>query len=236
MVTVPIGLVIAGLNVGALAHQLGSLFPAKWVPDINHWQDFETLISELNQFREHINLQLELIGAYVDTWGHHLQHQYGLDKAALGNTLYQVQTYVDNWVASIEVTPPAPPVGTPSDFETKVWEAITELKATTRRQASVQPPPTVKPMPDPCIDSLTNQVATLQGEIEYLRQRLSNSEGLSSESEDEEEGEVVNTPAHDNHGCCPGLEGQPQVYCARALDQLACQGSSLGQLARCFWG
>ncbi|KAJ9078178.1 hypothetical protein DSO57_1009591 [Entomophthora muscae] len=33
MVTVPIGLVIAGLNVGALAHQLGSLFPAKWVPD-----------------------------------------------------------------------------------------------------------------------------------------------------------------------------------------------------------
>ncbi|KAJ9066862.1 hypothetical protein DSO57_1005525 [Entomophthora muscae] len=33
MVTVPIGLVIAGLNVGVLAHQLGSLFPAKWVPD-----------------------------------------------------------------------------------------------------------------------------------------------------------------------------------------------------------
>ncbi|KAJ9059083.1 hypothetical protein DSO57_1006215 [Entomophthora muscae] len=33
MVTVPIGLVIAGLNVGALAHQLGSLLPAKWVPD-----------------------------------------------------------------------------------------------------------------------------------------------------------------------------------------------------------
>ncbi|KAJ9052548.1 hypothetical protein DSO57_1033096 [Entomophthora muscae] len=33
MVTVPIGSVIAGLNIGALAHQLGSLFPAKWVPD-----------------------------------------------------------------------------------------------------------------------------------------------------------------------------------------------------------
>ncbi|KAJ9053222.1 hypothetical protein DSO57_1026349 [Entomophthora muscae] len=34
MVMVPIGLVIAGFNLGALAHQLGSLFPAKWVPDI----------------------------------------------------------------------------------------------------------------------------------------------------------------------------------------------------------
>ncbi|KAJ9066038.1 hypothetical protein DSO57_1013484 [Entomophthora muscae] len=33
MITVPIGSVIAGLNVRALAHQLGSLFPAKWVPD-----------------------------------------------------------------------------------------------------------------------------------------------------------------------------------------------------------
>ncbi|KAJ9067155.1 hypothetical protein DSO57_1002638 [Entomophthora muscae] len=33
MVTVPIGLVIAGLNVGALAHQIGKLFPLKWAPD-----------------------------------------------------------------------------------------------------------------------------------------------------------------------------------------------------------
>ncbi|KAJ9081939.1 hypothetical protein DSO57_1009643 [Entomophthora muscae] len=33
MVAVSIGSIIAGLNLGALAHQLGSLFPAKWVPD-----------------------------------------------------------------------------------------------------------------------------------------------------------------------------------------------------------
>ncbi|KAJ9088885.1 hypothetical protein DSO57_1018583 [Entomophthora muscae] len=33
MVTVPISLVIAGLNLGALAYQLGNLFPAKWVSD-----------------------------------------------------------------------------------------------------------------------------------------------------------------------------------------------------------
>ncbi|KAJ9071690.1 hypothetical protein DSO57_1034458 [Entomophthora muscae] len=33
MVMVPIGLVIAGLNLGALAHQIGDLFPLKWVPD-----------------------------------------------------------------------------------------------------------------------------------------------------------------------------------------------------------
>ncbi|KAJ9072061.1 hypothetical protein DSO57_1031072 [Entomophthora muscae] len=33
MVTVPIGLVIAGLNIGVLAHQIGDLFPLKWVPD-----------------------------------------------------------------------------------------------------------------------------------------------------------------------------------------------------------
>ncbi|KAJ9066851.1 hypothetical protein DSO57_1005517 [Entomophthora muscae] len=34
MVTVPIGLVIAGLNLGALAHQIGNFFSLKWVPDI----------------------------------------------------------------------------------------------------------------------------------------------------------------------------------------------------------
>ncbi|KAJ9089687.1 hypothetical protein DSO57_1010184 [Entomophthora muscae] len=33
MATVPIGSAIAGLNLGALAHQLGGLFPSKWVPD-----------------------------------------------------------------------------------------------------------------------------------------------------------------------------------------------------------
>ncbi|KAJ9057686.1 hypothetical protein DSO57_1020277, partial [Entomophthora muscae] len=33
MITVPIGSVIAGLNLGALAHQIGNLFPVKWVPD-----------------------------------------------------------------------------------------------------------------------------------------------------------------------------------------------------------
>ncbi|KAJ9089574.1 hypothetical protein DSO57_1011629 [Entomophthora muscae] len=33
MITVPIGSVIKGLNLGALAHQIGNWFPAKWVPD-----------------------------------------------------------------------------------------------------------------------------------------------------------------------------------------------------------
>ncbi|KAJ9087633.1 hypothetical protein DSO57_1031210 [Entomophthora muscae] len=33
MITVPIGSVIAGLNLGALAHQIGNFFPVKWVPD-----------------------------------------------------------------------------------------------------------------------------------------------------------------------------------------------------------
>ncbi|KAJ9076155.1 hypothetical protein DSO57_1028886 [Entomophthora muscae] len=36
MVMVPIGLVIAGLNIGALDHQIGGLFPLKWVPDTIH--------------------------------------------------------------------------------------------------------------------------------------------------------------------------------------------------------
>ncbi|KAJ9054995.1 hypothetical protein DSO57_1008881 [Entomophthora muscae] len=33
MVMVPIGLAIAGFNLGALAHKIGDLFPLKWVPD-----------------------------------------------------------------------------------------------------------------------------------------------------------------------------------------------------------
>ncbi|KAJ9090524.1 hypothetical protein DSO57_1001495 [Entomophthora muscae] len=124
----------------------------------------------------------------------------------------------NNRVASIEVTPPAPPFEAPSDFEAKVWEAIAKLKATTKPQSSVQNPPPVEPMPDHCISLLTNQVATLQGEIEYLRQRLSNPDDLYSESEGEEEAEVASTPTHGNYGCCPGLEGQPWVNCALVLD------------------
>ncbi|KAJ9053956.1 hypothetical protein DSO57_1019307 [Entomophthora muscae] len=51
MVTVPIGLVIAGLNVGALAHQIGNLFPLKWVldtllPDLNPLLVVESKASE----------------------------------------------------------------------------------------------------------------------------------------------------------------------------------------------
>ncbi|KAJ9077426.1 hypothetical protein DSO57_1016880 [Entomophthora muscae] len=39
MVTVPIGLVIAGLNLGALIHQLGSLFPSNgFTPEIHYFQ------------------------------------------------------------------------------------------------------------------------------------------------------------------------------------------------------
>ncbi|KAJ9080770.1 hypothetical protein DSO57_1021430 [Entomophthora muscae] len=37
MVMVPIALVIAGLNLGALAHWIGNLFPLKWVPDTHTW-------------------------------------------------------------------------------------------------------------------------------------------------------------------------------------------------------
>ncbi|KAJ9089692.1 hypothetical protein DSO57_1010189 [Entomophthora muscae] len=33
MVTFPIGLVIEGLNLGALAHQIRNLFSLKWIPD-----------------------------------------------------------------------------------------------------------------------------------------------------------------------------------------------------------
>ncbi|KAJ9078219.1 hypothetical protein DSO57_1009138 [Entomophthora muscae] len=33
MIMVPIGSVITGINLGALAHQIGNLFPVKWVPD-----------------------------------------------------------------------------------------------------------------------------------------------------------------------------------------------------------
>ncbi|KAJ9075441.1 hypothetical protein DSO57_1036127 [Entomophthora muscae] len=43
MVTVPIGLVIAGLDLGVLAHQIGNLFPLKWVPDTAPTFAFENL-------------------------------------------------------------------------------------------------------------------------------------------------------------------------------------------------
>ncbi|KAJ9061725.1 hypothetical protein DSO57_1017820 [Entomophthora muscae] len=68
---------------------------------------------------------------------------------------------------------------------------------------------------------LTDQVATLRGKIEYLRQHLSDPDDLSFESDGKRETEVAGTPPHLDHGCCPGLEGQPCVNCALALDHLA---------------
>ena len=68
---------------------------------------------------------------------------------------------------------------------------------------------------------LTDQVATLRGNIEYLRQHLSDPDDFSSESDGKRETEVSGTPIHLDHGCCPGLEGQPHVNCALALDHLA---------------
>ncbi|KAJ9076204.1 hypothetical protein DSO57_1028431 [Entomophthora muscae] len=54
MVTAPIGSVIAGLNVGALAHQIGNLFPLKWVPDMLY-----ELILEVSLSRTSLNLMWE---------------------------------------------------------------------------------------------------------------------------------------------------------------------------------
>ncbi|KAJ9070045.1 hypothetical protein DSO57_1012505 [Entomophthora muscae] len=65
-----------------------------------------------------------------------------------------------------------------------------------RRQASVPNPPPSKPMPDPCIAMLTDQVATFLDKIEYLRQRLSDPDDSSSESDDKGEAEVTGTLTH----------------------------------------
>ncbi|KAJ9084989.1 hypothetical protein DSO57_1018578 [Entomophthora muscae] len=69
------------------------------------------------------------------------------------------------------MVPPTPPPEGLTQSEAKIWEAITELKATTCRQASASNSPTTEPVPNPCITILTDQVATLQGEIAYLHQR-----------------------------------------------------------------
>ncbi|KAJ9084231.1 hypothetical protein DSO57_1026648 [Entomophthora muscae] len=50
MVTVPIGSAIAGLNLGALAHQLGGLFPSKWVPDTGALLVYAEALAQRDQF------------------------------------------------------------------------------------------------------------------------------------------------------------------------------------------
>ncbi|KAJ9083911.1 hypothetical protein DSO57_1029755 [Entomophthora muscae] len=65
-----------------------------------------------------------------------------------------------NTTAIIKVTPPTPPFQVLSNFEAKLWEAIVELKATIQHQSSVQNPPPVESIPNPCIALLTDQMAT----------------------------------------------------------------------------
>ncbi|KAJ9068176.1 hypothetical protein DSO57_1031319 [Entomophthora muscae] len=47
MITVPIRSVIAELNLGALAHQVGNLFPIKWVPDTRVFKEGMNIIKKL---------------------------------------------------------------------------------------------------------------------------------------------------------------------------------------------
>ncbi|KAJ9064467.1 hypothetical protein DSO57_1030298 [Entomophthora muscae] len=126
-----------------------------------------------------------------------------------------------NFTTLVELAPPAPPAGTPSAFEAKVWEAIAKLKATTQQHASASNPPPAEPVPDPRVIILTDQVATLRGEIAYLHQFLSDQEAYSSEYDGEGEAETTEVPNNEDHGCCPGLEEQPCVNCVLALDNLA---------------
>ncbi|KAJ9086197.1 hypothetical protein DSO57_1006708 [Entomophthora muscae] len=113
-------------------------------------------------------------------------------------------TYIDNKVATVAVVPPTPPPEDLTQSEAKIWEAITELKATTLPQTSASNPPTAEPVPNPCITILSDQVATLQAEIAYLHQCLSNQYNSSSEARDNGKEETDEVPALNNHGCCPG--------------------------------
>ncbi|KAJ9068460.1 hypothetical protein DSO57_1028383 [Entomophthora muscae] len=72
-------------------------------------------------------------------------------------------TYIDKRVAAVTVMPPTPFPGGLTQYEAKIWEALMKLKATTFCQTSASNPPSVKPVLDPCITILTDQVAILQG-------------------------------------------------------------------------
>ncbi|KAJ9067494.1 hypothetical protein DSO57_1038591 [Entomophthora muscae] len=119
----------------------------------------QTLVEELNQFQEHTNAQFELVGARVDEWGNKLQQKYDVDKAKLRNTLHQVQKYVDEKVASMTVVLPTALSEHPPKLEAKIWEAISELNATTCCQSANANVPIAEPVPDTCIIILTDQVA-----------------------------------------------------------------------------
>ncbi|KAJ9089219.1 hypothetical protein DSO57_1015154 [Entomophthora muscae] len=62
------------------------------------------------------------------------------------------------------VKPPTPPPDNCTQSETKIWEAIAELKATNCHQASTSNPPPAESVPDPCITICDRTTVT----IEYL--------------------------------------------------------------------
>ncbi|KAJ9079752.1 hypothetical protein DSO57_1032220 [Entomophthora muscae] len=84
-----------------------------------------------------------------------------MDKTMLSNTLRQVQTYIDKRVAAMAVVPPTPSPEGLTQYEAKICEALMDLK-TTFCQTSASNPPAVKPVLDPCIIILNDQVAILQ--------------------------------------------------------------------------
>ncbi|KAJ9074170.1 hypothetical protein DSO57_1009246 [Entomophthora muscae] len=73
-------------------------------------QDFKKLVEELNQLQKHTNDQFKLVRARLNEQGSNMKYGYKLDKAALGDTLHQVQKYVNYKVASMILMPPTPPL------------------------------------------------------------------------------------------------------------------------------
>ncbi|KAJ9079753.1 hypothetical protein DSO57_1032221 [Entomophthora muscae] len=60
--------------------------------------------------------------------------------------------------------------------------------------------------------------ALTQDEVAYLYQDLSDQDNSSSEASGNYKEETDEVPALNNHGCCPGLEGQPHINYSLALD------------------
>ncbi|KAJ9072221.1 hypothetical protein DSO57_1029824 [Entomophthora muscae] len=78
-----------------------------------------------------------------------------------------------------------------------------ELYATTQRQA----PPEAVSQPNPQVAVFKTQVAALQKKILDLQAAITESTSFPGPTKDE--------------GCCPGMPGQPSIYCARELIALA---------------
>lgn len=185
-------------------HQLEQPWRAQVDSILNVYiSDFKQLVQQLNAFSDYSFDQLQKVADLATRGLHDLNEKFDQERVTTAAAIAKLQAQINELSTPKPEIPPSPPSDDLMGREQKIWDAIYELRTSTRRQRRPADPS----QPDPQVLVLTTQVAELQQEVAALREIVANA--------------ASPVEASNGDGCCPGLPGNPQIQCAKELITLA---------------